>query len=84
MAKGYRDRHLPADVMVVDWCYYTKMGQMDMAGQSQMQPPRPPRRQERQEKARAPEDVRDRPGNKGRLVVRTSVRPAWSNRYEVS
>ena len=29
-AKGYRDRHLPADVMVVDWFYYTKMGQMDM------------------------------------------------------
>ena len=30
VAKGYRDRHLPADVMVVDWFYYTKMGQMDM------------------------------------------------------
>jgi len=29
VAKGYRDRHLPADVMVVDWFYYTKMGQMD-------------------------------------------------------
>ena len=28
-AKGYRDRKLPADVMVVDWFYYTKMGQMD-------------------------------------------------------
>jgi alpha-D-xyloside xylohydrolase len=27
VAKGYRDRHLPADVMVVDWFYYTKMGQ---------------------------------------------------------
>ena len=29
VAKGYRDRHLPADVMVVDWFYYTKMGQID-------------------------------------------------------
>lgn len=30
VAKGYRDRHLPLDVIVVDWFYYTKMGQMDM------------------------------------------------------
>ncbi len=30
VAKGYRDRHLPADVLVVDWFYYTIMGQMDM------------------------------------------------------
>jgi alpha-D-xyloside xylohydrolase len=30
VAKGYRERHLPADVMVVDWFYYTKMGQFDM------------------------------------------------------
>ena len=29
VAKGYRERHLPADVMVVDWFYYTKMGQLD-------------------------------------------------------
>ena len=29
VAKGYRDRHLPADVLVVDWFYYTKMGQFD-------------------------------------------------------
>jgi alpha-D-xyloside xylohydrolase len=29
VAKGYRDRHLPADVMVLDWFYYTSMGQMD-------------------------------------------------------
>ena len=29
VAKGYRDRKLPADVLVVDWFYYTKMGQMD-------------------------------------------------------
>src|SRR6266568_2542906 len=29
-AKGYRQRHLPADVMVVDWFHYTKMGQIDM------------------------------------------------------
>jgi len=30
VAKGYRERHLPADMIVVDWFYYTKMGQMDM------------------------------------------------------
>jgi alpha-D-xyloside xylohydrolase len=30
VAKGYRERHLPADVVVVDWFYYTKMGQFDM------------------------------------------------------
>ncbi|MDR3727922.1 MAG: glycoside hydrolase family 31 protein [Terracidiphilus sp.] len=30
VAKGYRDRHLPADMMIVDWFYYTKMGQMDL------------------------------------------------------
>jgi alpha-D-xyloside xylohydrolase len=29
VAEGYRKRHLPADVMVVDWFYYTKMGQFD-------------------------------------------------------
>jgi alpha-D-xyloside xylohydrolase len=29
VAKGYRDRHLPADVLVLDWFYYTKMGEMD-------------------------------------------------------
>src|ERR1035437_4636419 len=29
VAQGYRDRHLPADVIVVVWFYYTKMGQMD-------------------------------------------------------
>jgi alpha-D-xyloside xylohydrolase len=29
VAKGYRDRHLPADIMVVDWFYYTKMGEQD-------------------------------------------------------
>jgi alpha-D-xyloside xylohydrolase len=29
-AQGYRDRHLPADVMVVDWFHYTKMGQIDL------------------------------------------------------
>jgi alpha-D-xyloside xylohydrolase len=31
VAEGYRDRHLPADMIVVDWFYYTKMGQMDFA-----------------------------------------------------
>ena len=30
VARGYRNRKLPADVMVVDWFYFTKMGQMDM------------------------------------------------------
>ncbi len=30
VARGYRARKLPADVMVVDWFYFTKMGQMDM------------------------------------------------------
>jgi alpha-D-xyloside xylohydrolase len=29
VAKGYRERGLPADVVVVDWFYYTRMGQMD-------------------------------------------------------
>jgi alpha-D-xyloside xylohydrolase len=29
VAQGYRDRHLPASVMVVDWFYFTKMGQFD-------------------------------------------------------
>ncbi|MGA7505242.1 MAG: TIM-barrel domain-containing protein [Candidatus Sulfotelmatobacter sp.] len=29
VAKGYRDRHLPADMIVVDWFYFSKMGQMD-------------------------------------------------------
>ncbi|MDE3104794.1 MAG: glycoside hydrolase family 31 protein [Acidobacteriota bacterium] len=30
VAKGYRDRHLPADVLVIDWFHYTKMGEMNM------------------------------------------------------
>ena len=30
VAQGYRERHLPASVLVVDWFYYTKMGQMDL------------------------------------------------------
>jgi alpha-D-xyloside xylohydrolase len=30
VAKGYRDRKLPADVLVIDWFTYTKMGEMDM------------------------------------------------------
>lgn len=29
VAKGYRERHLPADMIVVDWFYFSKMGQMD-------------------------------------------------------
>jgi alpha-D-xyloside xylohydrolase len=30
VAKGYLERHLPLDVLVVDWFYYTRMGQFDM------------------------------------------------------
>lgn len=30
VAKGYRDRHLPADVLVIDWFHDTKMGELDM------------------------------------------------------
>jgi alpha-D-xyloside xylohydrolase len=30
VAQGYRERHLPADMIVIDWFYYSKMGQMDM------------------------------------------------------
>ena len=29
VAKGYRERHLPADILVVDWFYFSKMGEMD-------------------------------------------------------
>ena len=29
-ARGYRERHLPIDDMVIDWFTYTKMGEMDM------------------------------------------------------
>ena len=29
VADGYRERHLPLDMIVVDWFYYTNMGQMD-------------------------------------------------------
>jgi alpha-D-xyloside xylohydrolase len=29
VAKGYRERHLPIDMLVLDWFYYTSMGQMD-------------------------------------------------------
>jgi alpha-D-xyloside xylohydrolase len=31
VAKGYRERHLPLDVLVLDWFYYTKMGEFDFA-----------------------------------------------------
>jgi len=30
VAKGYRDRGYPLDVMVLDWFYWTKMGQIDI------------------------------------------------------
>jgi alpha-D-xyloside xylohydrolase len=33
VAKGYRERHLPADVLVVDWFYYTKMGEQDFVSE---------------------------------------------------
>ncbi|HUK47042.1 MAG TPA: TIM-barrel domain-containing protein, partial [Terriglobales bacterium] len=29
VAEGYRERHLPLDVLVLDWFYYSKMGQFD-------------------------------------------------------
>ncbi len=29
VAKGYRERHLPIDVLVLDWFYFTQMGQLD-------------------------------------------------------
>jgi alpha-D-xyloside xylohydrolase len=31
VAKGYRERHLPLDVLVLDWFYFSKMGQFDFA-----------------------------------------------------
>lgn len=34
VANGYRERHLPLDVIVVDWFYYTNMGQMDFDPQA--------------------------------------------------
>jgi alpha-D-xyloside xylohydrolase len=33
VAKGYRDRHLPCDYLVVDFFYYSKMGQFDFVPQ---------------------------------------------------
>lgn len=33
VAKGYRRRHLPADILVVDWFYYTKMGEQDFVAE---------------------------------------------------
>jgi alpha-D-xyloside xylohydrolase len=30
VAKGYRERHLPIDDLVIDWFHYTKMGEMNM------------------------------------------------------
>ncbi|MGC9197882.1 MAG: TIM-barrel domain-containing protein [Acidobacteriaceae bacterium] len=30
VARGYRQRHLPIDDLVIDWFTYTRMGQMDM------------------------------------------------------
>jgi len=30
IAKGYRDRGYPIDVMVLDWFYWTRMGQLDI------------------------------------------------------
>jgi alpha-D-xyloside xylohydrolase len=34
VADGYRERHLPLDTIVVDWFYYTNMGQMDFDARS--------------------------------------------------
>ncbi len=33
VAKGYRERHLPCDYLVVDFFYYSKMGQFDFVPQ---------------------------------------------------
>jgi alpha-D-xyloside xylohydrolase len=33
VAKGYRERKLPLDVLVVDWFYFSKMGQLDMVAE---------------------------------------------------
>ena len=33
VANGYRERHLPLDMIIVDWFYYTKMGEMDFIPQ---------------------------------------------------
>jgi len=33
VARGYRERHLPADILVIDWFYYSKMGEMDFVPQ---------------------------------------------------
>ena len=33
VARGYRERHLPCDYLVVDFFYYTKMGQFDFKPQ---------------------------------------------------
>lgn len=30
VAQGYRERHYPLDVMVLDWFYWTRMGQLDI------------------------------------------------------
>ena len=30
VGKGYRERHLPIDDLVIDWFHYTQMGEMDM------------------------------------------------------
>ncbi len=30
VARGYRERHLPIDDLVIDWFHYTVMGQMDL------------------------------------------------------
>jgi alpha-D-xyloside xylohydrolase len=29
VASDYRQRHLPLNILVVDWFYYTKMGEYD-------------------------------------------------------
>lgn len=33
VARGYRERHLPLDVLVLDWFYYSKMGEMDFVAE---------------------------------------------------
>lgn len=38
VAKGYRERHLPCDYLVVDFFYYTKMGQFDFVKKERPDP----------------------------------------------
>ncbi len=66
VANGYRERHLPADVLVVDWFYYTKMGQMDMDPKYWPDP-------EGDEREAAPDGLRDHDQRVAALHARRSL-----------